>query len=264
MAAEQLPRRLRRFQRIEEEKIQPAQEQEKKIATATQNKKTTEKTTQATAQQQEKVKIPPELLKQIQELAKKETSKESTNYASNEIKRFREKHNRLPRGEEYDEIAENIYQQVKKSEENTQQQKVKGRDRREERKIEQKTTEKTTQATIVQQPQQKETKKIDFSNFDIKNLFSEDEKELKLDDIGTSEEDELKLTEMNDNLDALPKEIETEKNNCPNCKTIAEELIFCPDCGTAFCTHCAKATSTEAGITKYVCPKCSKQVKAQK
>ncbi len=273
---EEVPRRQRRFYRQEQSENEKQQakperqverrplsfrgEEQQKPVQGQKNAK--EKTAKAREQG-----MPEAIFDELQEQKKKDAKKESMKLAVNEIRRFKEEYNRLPKGNEYDEIAENIYQQIKRQEDREKEEQRHGSERQQQPGLATAIQQQAQPAAGKTVPEMQKMPKLDMKNLDVKDLFGEsgsEEKELKLEDISTGLEDELKLEGLDEGIDAFPKELETDKNNCPNCKAKTEEIVFCPDCGTAFCAHCAKSASTEAGITKYVCPKCSKEVKAQK
>lgn len=57
--------------------------------------------------------LPPEEMQARQDVLKGEMKKKSAEVAQREIKRFRERFKRFPKNGEFDDIAENVYTQVK-------------------------------------------------------------------------------------------------------------------------------------------------------
>ncbi len=238
----------------------------------------------------------------LEEMVKgKDLKRESTNLALKEVRNFREKHKRYPNQKEFDEIAENIYAQLKESyekearerraekigEEKPKERKGSFLERRRRRRDLGKetlkeeaprkkgrrrgeTVEEEKPVFVKEEPLIKPAEEKELS---IEGLFEkeveEGEKveELSLPELAMSEEiasleEDLEL--INDDTEAINKELETTKNKCPSCGSKAENIIFCPECGSGFCTHCAKRIEVLEDKIKYVCPKCGNEFKVKK
>jgi len=229
-----------------------------------------------------------QIISAIIEQTKRKMQHRTDELASGEIERFHEKHSRYPQTEqEYDEIAESIYKQLKEEtrrEERDAREKRAGKgkgakggkesmlERRKRRRGAHKAGDESeaTAGEFGGPDGSEEGELPDAKELEIKGLFGakRGENELGLGDMGeggaASLEDELKSLSLDDESDLVEKEIETEKNRCPNCKNASNDIIFCPECGSGFCNHCAKGIEVLEGHVKYTCPKCGQQFKGRK
>ena len=157
--------------------------------------------------------------------------------AVGEVKQFKEKHKRLPQKDEYTQIAESIFKQLKEKMES---------ERKTERKERGRKTRKEEKKETVQKPLQKTgTAASELKSLEIKDLLKENSS-----GTGSGENNEFDLSGF---------DTENTEKKCPNCENNAEEIIFCPECGSAFCKNCAK-TENIGTEKKVLCPKCGKAV----
>jgi len=215
--------------------------------------------------------------KSVEEL-KEELKQNSSEMAEKEIRRFKQRFNRLPKESEGEEIAESIYEQAKKQ---AAIEGIEGEEHgrfRHARQAQEEKASKEARKPRTQEPSGFEVRGKP-SETSIAELFK-DEKLLSEESTGKKKQKEIGIEDFNINseelkqsLDALPegedsesffKEVESEKNSCPNCGTKTEHLVFCPECGAAFCTHCAKQAKAIEDKVSFVCPKCGKEFKARK
>ncbi|MDO8647882.1 MAG: hypothetical protein Q7R70_05730 [Candidatus Diapherotrites archaeon] len=185
--------------------------------------------------------------------------------ASKELQKFREKFRRFPRNEEFDEVAEKIYTQVKK--ETIAESPQHGRFRPSKTGPQQGKTaiaepgKKSEEAKKASVAELLNTEDFDLEKENDKNgLLSLEDLNLQGDDLKNS----LDSLPENDNSENIIKDVETDKNTCSNCKAKTDHLIFCPNCGTAFCNHCAKQAKDAGDKINYTCPKCNTEFKAKK
>jgi predicted RNA-binding Zn-ribbon protein involved in translation (DUF1610 family) len=200
--------------------------------------------------------------------------------AVSQVNQFKAKHNRLPNLNEYDQIAENIFGQLKEEEESQKFVAAQGREikripttaqgnqqeaqqpmqqapRRGRTKAER--TAAKTGSEQLEQEQQTENQN-DLKKLEIKDLLKEESDELKEFDENKEEESGETEEENEFNLSGLGREETQSEEKCPNCGKTAEEIIFCPECGSAFCEQCAKIERI-GSEKKIVCPKCGKTTK---
>lgn len=220
--------------------------------------------------------------KMIEEVLKSNARKETVELALQEVKKFKQKHSRLPEGSECDEIAENIFSQLKKeSFKEVEGKESEGpRERFEkrkmlkekfEKKMERETTGESVQAEEESEKESKTggieiptEKALSLEGLELPGKKSKKNNALKLEELNLAENaEELKFEGLED-VENIGVEHETEKNKCPNCSNKTEDFIFCPECGSAFCTHCAKRIQTVNDKISYVCPKCGKEFKMMK
>lgn len=231
--------------------------------------------------------LSPEEMKKMQEDVKKQSSQ----LAAREIRRFKEKFNRLPKTGEFDEIAENIYNETR----NETAQAAK-RPLPSQKKLEEELHGRFRHSKTIEEPEQKrqavkqqvqeerpaeqqaivrqeQAQKKEVSIAELLqgiNVEEEPEKKkegLSIDDLNLETDDlkkSLELLPEDEGSENLLKEVESDINTCPNCGSKTEHLIFCPNCGTAFCTHCAKAAKAMEDKISYTCPKCNAEFKARK
>jgi len=192
--------------------------------------------------------------------------KESSALAQRELRRFKERFNRLPKNGEFDEIAENIYNQAKTQA--SQESKEHGRFRhaKPEAGIPAVAGKPEAGGKIPETAKKPELSIEELLKEEPKVSEKPEEKEgLELSDLNLKADDLQKtLDELPEDSESFLKETKSEINNCPNCSTKTEHLIFCPECGAAFCTHCAKQAKALEDKISYVCPKCNAEFKARK
>lgn len=172
------------------------------------------------------------------------------------VKRFREKHNRLPKKEELEQIAESIYAQL--SVERGRERALKKTERLRER-IARAERVKAPERPVEKAggPVKEEAKRIleKIKGLDVKDLFSDEAKPGER-EAGSIENE---LSELSVDLESVGEsERESEGKRCPNCSGEATELIYCPGCGTAYCQKCCKRIESVGDKTKYFCPRCGK------
>ncbi|MDD5148822.1 MAG: hypothetical protein PHH08_05155 [Candidatus ainarchaeum sp.] len=204
--------------------------------------------------------------------------------AVTKVNEFRAKHKRLPTPDEYDQIAENIYSQLKDQEASGRLSSSRRADikripgiqqpaekpaveqaqpqRRGRTKAERAALRGPSEGGFSQAPAQQEKQKENLKGLEIKDFLKEDSDELKEFKEGGEEEplEEDSGEEGNFDLSGLGKEESPDEEKCPNCKRTAEEVLFCPECGAGFCEQCAK-TERIGSEKKIVCPKCGKTIK---
>jgi len=251
-----VPRRLKRFDRGRDEKqgLPPAgrlDEEEKEAS---------------------------ELVSQLQKSPRaREPGKEVTmGLALEEVKRFKEKNNRLPDKSEYDQIAESIYAQLQSAEE---KKRAEEKMQRENRKIEDR--EKRTEERGERKPHGRQAKDAPAAGTpqvprEIKpspgppaaELGDREIKELSIEDLFGEEKkdgaeskggsggigDEFSLEGLEDESEGISGK------KCPCCKGMAQQIIYCHECGAAFCDKCAKPAEQIGSEKKFICPSCGKKV----
>ncbi len=244
---EEVPRRLRRFHRkmergedVPEEALLELEEEEI----------------------EEPESIGETIFKQVEGDAAGEAKKKAMELALREVKRFKKKHRRLPKKEEYDKIADSIFSQLKTEREKERLlrkvERAKGRMARKgkARKAAAKEMEKPL-------PRKKDISEVlqKIKGLDVKDLFEEQgEKPAKKAKVEGELSELSKLGLGEEMPKELPLEKEAEQQECPSCKAAAAELIYCPECGTAYCKKCAEKIEKLADRIKYYCPKCGKFV----
>ncbi|MDD5163659.1 MAG: hypothetical protein PHD95_05640 [Candidatus ainarchaeum sp.] len=267
--AEEIPRRMKRFYR------KPETEE-----AAFGNYDSTE--TREPVQKAEKKDIKDLILEDINAQEKK--SPKAMEIAVGQVSEFKAKHNRLPSPDEYDQIAENIFGQLKEKEESQKFSEAKGREikriptiaqgnqqaaeqpsqqaqRRGRTKAERMAAKTGTGFEEGQQAAQESSlNQSELKKLEIKDLLKEDSDELKEFEEGNEEENSESEESKEFNLSELGNEEETGEEKCPNCGKTTEEIIFCPECGSAFCEQCAKIERI-GSEKKIVCPKCGKTTK---
>ncbi|MBI2530457.1 MAG: hypothetical protein HYW05_04925 [Candidatus Diapherotrites archaeon] len=196
-----------------------------------------------------------------------EVAKEETAHAAiSEVRRFRERHRRLPTEKEEEKLSENVFEEVKSKfpAEKPGARKKRARERAGEGK-------KDVAEGEFSIPETAEKKKLSVS--ELFGIESEEHPELieQMSEEPESEKGEKKneesleeqLKKIAGGPESITKEIETDKNVCPNCGNKSPEIIFCPNCNSAFCAHCAKSVKPYDDIVVYKCPKCNKEFKVQ-
>jgi len=210
------------------------------------------------------------------EQASKQMDKEVTmQLALDEVEKFKEKNQRLPKKEEYDRIAESIYSQLKDQAQRKKlmeryerkMQKQKEKDARHGRKgrkakgipgeeIPAELDERNPAFDELKETSQNLSQK-DIKDMSVEDLFGES-KDGKVETGSTSVDDEFSLEGMSD-LDSGPEA--QAKNTCPKCKAPTDKVIYCPGCGAAFCEKCALHVEQIGAVKTLTCPECSKKVK---
>ncbi|MDD2531661.1 MAG: zinc ribbon domain-containing protein [Candidatus ainarchaeum sp.] len=180
--------------------------------------------------------------------------------ALEEIAKFKVQNNRMPSQKEEEQIAENLFKQLKDNPTETQNQRThfkRGRN------------SNTSKETIDSIPGE-ELESINpieedslTNNNSVKDLFKEDAKkssntekddfDLGISDLDGEEGFDSKETTELDSIKELSLE---DESTCPNCKKPTEKIIYCPKCGTAFCLNCTKTIGNEK-----FCPKCGVKIK---
>jgi len=242
-----IPRRMRRFQRQEstERVKQPA-----KTGLAA-----------AMAGQPESEGIGASIFEQMKGKQQVASEDEKVRVAVAEIKRFKKEHKRMPKKNEYEQIADSIYTQLKE-----QQEKQKaiekenartGREKKEKpgRGSQRKGTKQGNRKKEVDEimAKIKGMKKAGKNAAKPKPVEKAIPKAVSLEDESIENIPELGEEDMG--LKSLEQEEKAKK--CPSCGK-GTELIYCPECGTAYCEKCAKKVEEVAGKKKYYCPKCGK------
>jgi len=179
--------------------------------------------------------------------------------ALDEVEKFKVQNKRMPNSKEEEQIAENLYNQLKTNSINTSDQTSSRRRNKKEKTLESQNTVKEFEDTPIKPLP---TNYDDSQVTGVKDLFGEDnEKQSKS---GEKDEFDISIGDLNEENDSNKEEdIDTiddtndeEKSTCPNCKKQTEKIIYCSKCGTAFCINCAKTQENDK-----LCPKCKTRVK---
>jgi len=214
--------------------------------------------------------------------------------ALDEVERFKEEHKRLPKKEEYDQIAENIFSQLKDKEQQKKaierlerkRGKKPGEDRKEvqggagERKeTEGSKIDRKKERFLLRHgrpvPGKPAGKEETVSSGPAEGGISSVEKELKgmsVEDLFSDEKKKGREKEGLEELEGIEGEFSLEgmenvdegkggQEKCPRCGKPAEEVIFCPECGAAFCEKCAKKVEVVGNARNIVCPGCGNKIK---
>ena len=172
-----------------------------------------------------------------------------------EVRKFKDEHKRYPEKAEYDQIAENIFQQLKDKDVKGQAGKpIWGRRGREAIEGKKETAEgdekewsefEEADKQIAGQPQKDKAKEL--ASLSVEDIFAEEKKGAQS---GAQKEegDEFSLGELGE-----------AEQQCPKCAKPASKVVFCPECGTAFCYSCAKKVEKIGSIETVVCPDCGKK-----
>lgn len=214
--------------------------------------------------------------------------------ALNEVERFKEEHKRLPKKEEYDQIANSIFSQLRDREQRKKviemlerkserriaaaaekevrggaegKKESKGRiDRKKERALRHARTVQGTPAGKADAVSSEPAAGNDFESgsliekelkgLSVEDLFSDEKKQGK-------EKKDLEVLEGEFNLEGMEDMGEGKggQENCPKCGKPTGEIIFCPECGAAFCEKCAKSVEVVGNARNIVCPGCGKKIK---
>jgi hypothetical protein len=209
--------------------------------------------------------------KDIEEYQKKSEDKE---LALQEIEKFKKENNRMPNKKETEQIAENLYTQIKNNPVDYQDVST-GETRGQERRGHRRDNRQGGKIPGVEEPinPPKETIEDNLSkemnleeepNQNFKNLFSDEEKKTSNKDefdLGLDDEDEDFSNKELDKFDEEEelREITEDKESqiCPNCKKQTEKITYCPKCGFAYCKSCSKIVNGNEAI----CPKCGTKTK---
>ncbi|MBN1940861.1 MAG: zinc ribbon domain-containing protein [Candidatus Diapherotrites archaeon] len=192
----------------------------------------------------------------------RETRPEAMDIAIDEITQFKKEHNRMPRKEDYELIADNILQQLPKEARTGRQREEKpmesGKAReRYRRRREKKQGEK---AVGIEKPFEETKTEPQNTGSDLnKELKGLEIKDILKQDSGDSLESLDSQAAGNEEFNLSGLETGETGNKCPNCKQSTEDILFCPECGSAFCQKCAKKEQI-GSQTKTVCPKCGKKI----
>ncbi len=203
---------------------------------------------------------------------KEEQKNKTMKIALTEVKKFKDEHKRLPTKNEYDEIAESIFNQLKEKEDREKAQLRAERKTAPRKRPERKRGGRKEEAEAEPEPLAEPAKKDKVSSvlgelkgMDVGDLFGEGKKSAKKKAGGQGEEELGELEglafEGEDKFSMEGFDGETDsKPVCPNCKAPATDIIYCPGCGAAYCAKCAKKVEELAGKKKYFCPKCGQTV----
>jgi len=198
--------------------------------------------------------------------------KRKVEIAREKMDEFRERHNRLPEGNEEDEIAKSIFGQLQREEEQLKEEEGRQRKRgapvaeREMKRGETRGFAGRRQAIREPKTQEVAEPESDFGKSEMIDLLKEEQSWQKTKKkSGRKGGDESEEGNNLQELEEIGNEGETEESagsgkeaglkNCPKCGNPAEQTVFCPGCGAEFCDNCAKP-QTVAGKKKYKCPSC--------
>lgn len=208
---------------------------------------------------------------------KGEAEKEiATQLALDEVQRFKQKHQRLPKKDEYDSIAESIYAQLKDKEKRKKIMQRLGRrkevtpseragqrkvGRREWRQPGEEAAAGTKERAFAElQRAAKGLSEKEIRGMSVEDLFDKEEKAGEKKPVAKQGEveEEFSLGALTGLEESSGKE---EQQLCPQCGAQEAEIIFCPECGTAFCERCSKRVESLGNVRTLVCPGCGKKIK---
>ena len=171
-----------------------------------------------------------------------------------EVKRFRERHDRLPMRSEYDSIVENIFSLMQEEDAKDRQKTAMQREKeREKSRLERREMRKTRSTGKEEEiPVEEPKPSIGIEGLKVEDVFGEKNKKKEKQEF-TLEEEKEGETELN--LSELEEE-EQETGKCKNCGREGTMQAYCPECGQQFCEKCAKTTRKIAGKTEMLCPVC--------
>ncbi len=204
--------------------------------------------------------------KNLDELKKLQEKNLVEKLALGEIEKFKMQNKRMPNSKEEEQIAENLYKQIKEdstnSEGNSSQGSLRGRNRRGRTNETQNAGQgfgESPEEEQVQPIAPTQTQSSDVS--DIKDLFGEENEEKQTkgkqkDEFDVDLSDMSETSSEGDDINQIEDLGTEEKSICPNCKKPTEKVVYCSKCGTAFCSNCAKTQGTDK-----VCPKCGTKIK---
>jgi hypothetical protein len=198
--------------------------------------------------------------KNLEEINSIEQKNLEEKLALKEVENFKNTHNRLPTGEESNQIAESLYNQLKNVDTNSLYPEMQGQAQNAGQSTGRRGRDRNIQKPAGQASIQ--TPAVSANVTDVKSLLEDDDKPIPAKksgddfDLGLDEGmDENTVTSGGSGEDIEDINI-GELGNCPNCKKETDNVIYCPKCGFAFCSNCAKK---EDGQNK--CPKCGTKVK---
>ena len=193
-----------------------------------------------------------------------------------EIEKFKKEKKRMPNKSEAEQIAENIFAQLKNSDIYEEKEPPVGqegprrlnRGRRREREERKRANEEDK--NNLRKTEGSAQAPIQSSNvINVKDLFKDDstgEEEIHEGDefsldLNLEEKPKSKKTgkekkgKSNDEEIEKMEEDDTDKIKCPNCKKVTQKVLYCPKCGKAFCGNCGNKNK-EGKVT---CPKCGEK-----
>ncbi len=190
--------------------------------------------------------------------AAEEADKEITMHLTlEEVRKFKAEHKRYPKKQEYDQIAESIYLQLKDKERREriyrklERQRKKSGKRRKGKEKEEEPAQEAVEEPAAEE-QKASLKEEEIKGLSVEDLFATEKKKGEKKEPGLELEEEFSLPELGE---------EKGEEKCPNCGKEGSNILFCPECGTAFCQQCAKGTEKIAGALQLVCPVCGKKVR---
>jgi hypothetical protein len=210
--------------------------------------------------------------KNMEELQKIREKNLVEKLALEEIEKFKIQNKRMPNSKEEEQIAENLFKQLKDSPSDPNSA-PKGSSRRERRRNRGENSEGLNSGALAVESEQPVSQNEPISNqpasevTNVKDLFGEDE-DAKKSTAGEKDEFDISLGDMDSNssentvaeensdLGEMDKFSLEDSAICPNCKKSTEKILYCAKCGTAFCKNCAKSQGTEK-----LCPKCGTKIR---
>lgn len=173
-----------------------------------------------------------------------------------EIRRFMKTNNRTPEPDEQEEIADNLFNQlktdIKEEKSGSVSQRALDRSKRLDKK-EDKVTE-VSASVPVEKKQSTSLSDLDFSNLLSDNSSKSGSKNISDLDLDLSELENTGSANPNENVLV---EQETPAGNCPHCSRKTDSPVYCPNCGNAFCPNCAKQANSQGDKIAYTCPTCN-------
>jgi hypothetical protein len=217
----------------------------------------------------------------LQEIEKLEKADIEEKLALVEVEKFKKENKRLPTRKESEQIADNLFTQLKENDDvsnaivhhgrrreqgneaEVQKEKMPPSRRARSQREQKRSEERAQEEEIIPKGNIKDLfgSANGLGNTNTKNL----EKEFSL-DLGDgkgegNEAGEIKSFEDEDKNEDIEElnfgEEELDETKCPNCGKKTEQIIYCSKCGAAFCKNCSKK---ENGNEK--CPKCGAIVNA--
>ena len=292
MSEEDVPRRLRRFQR-EQQPTAPTQSVSRQPRNETRTTRAKESILQNLKRQ---------LFRQGGGSQTQDIQKHAQVAAMQQVQKFKEKEGRLPEGNELDEIADNLFDQVRKNTEELQEPQPKktiqptqktgpaanppahGRFRRTQQPsanipLPSEPLSNARNRRIADQPAAPQPPQP-APTTSVQELFGSSEPKKKpvekkpesddfdlgalTESLGGTEDLEKEMGSLEKEMEGIHQGMETEKNKCPTCSTRTEDLAICPKCASIFCSHCAKTAKNLGNAIEYACPKCGKSFRAKK
>lgn len=181
--------------------------------------------------------------------------------ALEEIEKFKIQNKRMPNQKEEEQIAENLFKQLKETPPEEGSKRYSRQNRNNKQNL--KESIGIPGEELKEMESIKEGENNDEHNT-VKDLFAEDnfkskkrkendEFDLGMGDLSETSENKLDNT---DDLDSISEFNLEDESICPNCQKSTEKIIYCSKCGTAFCSNCVKMIENEK-----TCPKCKTKVK---